>query len=65
MINMYIKIINEQNIEKSYVIIARIIRDYGDDYLPIFERIHEIREGYKSNQNLKNMALQIAGSSIG
>lgn len=62
---MFKKVLLEKNIEKSYVIIARIIRDYGDDYLPIFERIHEIREGYKSNQNLKNMALQIAESSIG
>ena len=53
-----------ENIERAYIIMARIVRDYGDKYMPIFQRMHEIRKAHKSNQDLKNIALQIAQISL-
>lgn len=52
--------VTDEEIETAYIIMAKIIRDYGDKYLPIFKRIHEERELRKANQGLKNIALQVA-----
>jgi pimeloyl-CoA synthetase len=54
------KAISNEQIEKAYEIIARIIRDYGDVYLPIFKRLHEEKEARKAKGDLRNIALQIA-----
>ncbi|WP_168732718.1 hypothetical protein [Flavobacterium supellecticarium] len=54
----------EENIEKAYIIMAKIVRDYGEKYMPIFERMHEIREAHKSNRDLKNIALLVAQTHI-
>ena len=47
-------------LEEAYQIMARIVRDYGDKYLPVFKRLHEEREVRKANQGLKDIALQVA-----
>ncbi len=52
--------VTDEMLERAYTIIAKIIRDHGDKYLPIFKRIHEEREARKANQDLKDIALQIA-----
>lgn len=57
-------IVNELNIEKAYIMMARIVRDYGDKYMPVFQRIHDIRNTYKAKQDLKNIALQIAHKTL-
>ncbi|WP_306565365.1 hypothetical protein [Flavobacterium lindanitolerans] len=57
-------VMTEENIEKAYIIMAKIVRDYGDKYMPIFQRMHEIREAHKSKLDLKNIALQIARNSL-
>jgi len=54
--------VTDENIEKAYIIMAQIIQKYGDKYLPIFKRIHEEREARKANQDLKNIALQVASN---
>ncbi|MBU7569300.1 MAG: hypothetical protein KAF41_01485 [Flavobacterium sp.] len=53
-----------ENIERAYIIMAKIVRDYGDKYIPVFQRMHEIREAYKAKQDMKNIALQIAQNSL-
>lgn len=52
--------VTDETIETAYRIMAVIIRDYGDKYLPVFKRIHEERELRKAQDSLKNIALQIA-----
>ena len=54
------EIVTDEELEKPYKIIAKIVRDYGDKYLPIFQRIHDEVERRKANQGLKDIALQIA-----
>lgn len=49
-----------QKIETCYIIMARIVRDHGDEYLPVFQRMHEERELFNANQDLKSKALQVA-----
>ncbi|MCY1245539.1 hypothetical protein D9M72_586980 [compost metagenome] len=57
-------VITDESIEKAYSIMAKIVVNYGDKYLPVFQRMHEIREEYKAKQDMKNIALQIAQNSI-
>jgi len=47
-------------LEQAYTIMAKIVRDHGDVYLPIFKRLHEEREARKARQDLRNIALQVA-----
>lgn len=58
-------VMTEENIERAYTIIAKIVVNYGDKYLPVFQRMHEIKEAYQSKQNLKNLALQVVQKSLG
>lgn len=54
--------ITDENIEQAYIIMAHIVRNYGDKYLPIFKRVHEERNARKANQDLKNIALQVSNN---
>lgn len=54
--------VTDAEIEKCYSIIAKIIRDYGDVYLPIFQRVHEEREKRKLMEDMKSIALRVAAS---
>src|SRR5690606_19839414 len=57
------KAVTDDQVEKAYSIIARIVRDYGDAYLPMFTRLHEEREARNAKSALKHIALQVAQSS--
>lgn len=52
--------VTDEDLETSYKIMAMIVRNYGDKYLPVFKRIHEEREMRKAQSDLKDIALQIA-----
>lgn len=52
--------VTDEDIEAAYKIMAMIVRNYGDKYLPVFKRIHEEREFRKAQSDLKDIALQIA-----
>jgi len=52
--------VTDEDLEAAYKIMAMIVSKYGDNYLPVFKRIHEERELRKAQQSLKNIALQIA-----
>lgn len=54
------KKVSDEMLERAYAVMARIIRDHGDKYLPIFKRLHEEREMREAKQGLKDIALQIA-----
>lgn len=53
-------IVTDEELEECYHGMARIIRDYGDVYLPIFKRLHEERELRRKNNDLKSIALRVA-----
>lgn len=54
------KTVTDQRLDEAYAIMAQIIRDHGDKYLPIFKRLHEERLQRKANSELKEIALQVA-----
>jgi len=47
-------------LQENYKIIASIIEQYGDIYLPIFIRIHKEVEQRKEYKSFKEIALQVA-----
>lgn len=51
-------------LEFCYKKMARIVRDYGDKYLPIFERLHEELKSRKKQEEIKSIALKIALNEI-
>lgn len=52
--------ITDGELEKCYRTIACIVRDRGDKYLPVFQRIHQEVENRKGQRELKDIALQTA-----
>lgn len=54
------KTVTDEQVDKAYSIMARIVRDYGDAYLPVFKRLHEEKEARKANFDLRNIALDVA-----
>lgn len=53
-------IVTDAMLDDAYTIMAAIIRDHGEKYLPIFKRLHEEKLRRQANSDLKNIALQIA-----
>lgn len=56
--------VSDEEVEKAYKIMAGVIRDHGDKYLPVFQRLHEEYEQRKAKRDLKNLALQIAADTL-
>lgn len=54
------KTVTDEQVDKAYSIMARIVRDYGDAYLPVFKRLHEEKEARKAQCDLMNIALDVA-----
>lgn len=54
------KILTDEMMEEAYAIMAKVVRDHGDKYLPLFQRLHDERAARKAKQDLKNIALQVA-----
>ena len=53
-------IVADEDLETAYKIMAIIVSNHGDKYLPVFKRIHEELEQRRTQQGLMNIALQIA-----
>lgn len=47
-----------EELEEAYQIAARIVVDFGDVYLPIFERIKTEIDNYNKNEAMKKLALE-------
>ncbi len=50
-------------LEEAHKASAEIVKRHGDNYLPIFIRMHKEIEQRKNNQSYKEIALQIASSN--
>lgn len=47
-------------ITEAYEVMARIVTQHGDRYLPIFQRLHNEIEEYRSHDSLLKLAKNIA-----
>jgi hypothetical protein len=54
--------VTDQELEKCYIIISKIITKYGEVYLPIFERIHNERQLRAKKQDMLSIALSVVNS---
>jgi len=52
--------ISDELLEECYVYMAFVVKDYGDKFLPIFERLHREREKRKSQKEMLEIALSIS-----
>ncbi|MES9948455.1 MAG: hypothetical protein ABW118_05815 [Candidatus Thiodiazotropha sp.] len=52
--------VTDEMLEESYITIAKIVKTYGEDYLPIFERLHEERKSRQTKKALLDEALKIS-----
>jgi hypothetical protein len=55
---------SDEELEQAYVIMAKIIRDHGEKYLPIFKRLDEERKSRQTNRDLTLVALQVAQRAV-
>jgi hypothetical protein len=55
--------ISLEDIQRAYGIAARVIKDFGDVYLPIFQRLHEELAERKKQLDMKAVALSVADNS--
>lgn len=58
------KTVPDSALDDAYNIMAVIIRDNGDKYLPIFKRLHEEKLQRNASNELKEIAVQLAQKNI-
>lgn len=51
-----------RDLDVCYNILARIVRNQGEKYLPIFQRIYEEKLRIEANSALHAIALQVAAN---
>ena len=54
------KDVTDDLLEECYVMIARIVKQHGEEYLPIFERLHTEIEERKSRKKLIELAHNVS-----
>ncbi len=52
--------INYNDVAQAYQLLARIVSKYGDKYLPLFERLHREVKKYEDQNDLLQLAKQVA-----
>lgn len=52
--------ISDELLEECYIYMAFVVEDYGEKFLPIFERLHREREKRKSQKEMLEIALSIS-----
>ena len=52
--------ITQERLQQSYQIAASVVKEYGDIYLKIFERMHNEMEEIEIKQSLLDTALKVA-----
>jgi hypothetical protein len=57
--------ISLEDIERAYYIAARAVKEFGDVYLPTFERIHNELIERKKLQDLKAIAMAVVNINVG
>ncbi len=48
------------NIQETYELMANIVTEHGEEYLPIFERLHDELEGHLAKKKLLSKAFKIS-----
>lgn len=56
--------VTDAMLDDAYSIMAAVIRDHGDKYLPIFKRLHEERLQRNADNELKEIAVQVAAKKL-
>ncbi|MEQ9297607.1 MAG: hypothetical protein RIF33_03540 [Cyclobacteriaceae bacterium] len=57
------EMINVARLEKCLKTIAKVVAEHGEDYLPIFERVHAELEKKRQQQRILDMALNLANEN--
>lgn len=57
------KLSASSDLNVCYSTVAKIVRDYGETYLPIFNRLHEVKLRLEADLALRTIALQVAANS--
>ena len=52
--------ITQQRLQESYQIAASAVKEHGDIYLKIFERLHNEIDNFEAKKSLLNTAFKIA-----
>ena len=52
--------VTDEMIDEAYLIAARLVRDRGSKYLPIFERMQQEKEHRMKSRDLMQQALEVA-----
>lgn len=50
----------EDDLDRCYKIMAKVVKKHGDDFLPIFERLHKEIQAREERNKLRNIALKVA-----
>ncbi len=50
--------VTTQQLEESYIVMAKVVNTYGERYLPIFERLLEEKENRENKRKLLATALE-------
>jgi len=53
----------EDDLDRCYRIMASVVRKHGDDFLPIFERLHKEIQAREERNKLKEIANTVAKKS--
>lgn len=52
--------IDKKSLEQAYRISAKIVQLYGDDFLPLFERVHKELKQVTDLEDLKKIAMAVS-----
>lgn len=59
------KDVSDQMLQDCYVVMADIVNRYGEEYLPIFQRLHEEIESRRMTKELLDAALKATTGEAG
>jgi hypothetical protein len=54
-----------EELEECYIIAARVVADYGDVYLPVFERMKNELEKARKAEGLRALAIAVTKENRG
>lgn len=55
---------NNDRFYEAYKVMAKIVRDHGEKYLPLFKRLHDEHLSKIAQADLINVALQVVKSPL-
>lgn len=57
------KDITDELLKESYIFMAHIVKTYGEQFLPIFERLHSELESRKAKRSMLDAAMELSNST--